>query len=436
MGRDESRPSGSELTRVLRERLGSEWLEDAGPEYAVGPARPETLAKPRSLEEVRELVAVCRSLGLALVPWGSGTHQHVGNAPSRLDVVLSTRDLSGIVDHDPADLTVTVRAGTTLAELASMLRPSGQWLPLDPPAPDRVTVGGMIAADLNGGLRFSHGRVRDWVLGLTFVDGVGRVVRGGGRVVKNVAGYDIPKLLVGSYGSLGPVVEATFQVRPLPACDRTFGVSAPSLEDAFRYATDIFDGPCSPLALDVLDAGAAAGLGLGKDPFVVVRLGGETREVEMQRDGMASFLRGLAPLEPAQCAALRDFTLRGPGSWGARFAVSPRELVHVALRAEEEASRFGLPLYLRVHFGTGVGFVRLSAESSKEVEAALGYLRWLRFLCRRFGGFCVYEQLPADCKALVDPWGPLDATLELMRGVKAALDPRRIFNPGRYCGGL
>src|SRR5581483_1573581 len=183
---------------------------------AVAGVAPRRVVRPASVDEVRAAVREAGARHDCLVALGRGGHRDLGGPPSRLDLVVRLDALDRIVDHQAGDMTVTVEAGCPLAAVQSVLAGAGQWLPLDPPRPDATTIGGLVAADLSGPLRASQGTVRDLLLGIAVVGADGALVRGGGRVVKNVAGYDLPKLHVGAFGTLGIVVEATFKVRPRP----------------------------------------------------------------------------------------------------------------------------------------------------------------------------------------------------------------------------
>ena len=203
---------------------------------AIGGVVPEAVATPATRAALVECVREAGDAGAALVPLGLGAHRDLGHAPARYDLALSTRELAAIVDYAPADMTVTVESGVTLAALDVLLTSHGQWLPLDPPLPARTTVGGLLAADLSGPLRASQGRVRDYVLGIAMVTADGRETRAGGRVVKNVAGYDLMKLMVGSLGTLAVITEATLKVRPRPEVTRVIELALADRDAALALA--------------------------------------------------------------------------------------------------------------------------------------------------------------------------------------------------------
>jgi glycolate oxidase FAD binding subunit len=420
------------LAERLAAELGAEAVEtEAGRlrALAVDGLVPAVLATPSSQSEVAQAVAAVEDAGAALIPRGSGTHVHVGNPPERYDVALCTRRLARVVRHEAADMTVTVEAGVTLAELAAALRPAGQWLPLDPPRPAEVTVGGLVAADLNGSLRLAHGKVRDYLLGVRAVVGGGTLVRGGGQVVKNVAGYDLPKLLIGSCGTLGVIVEATFKVRPLPAAQMWLAGGCDTLALAGERALALLDGPLAPYAVDVCDARAASSLGLPPRAHVLVRLGGEVAEVQRQRQRLHELLPDAEEVADAVAGAAPELSLTGAVS--ARLSLLPGDLAARLEAIEREARAFGVETRLLAHAGSGV--LRLQIEAA---QSPLPYLHWLRFLARQHGGHLFVERLPAEHKREIDVWGEPPAPLELQRRVKQALDPRLVFSPGRFAGRL
>src|SRR3990172_741034 len=170
--------------------------------FAVDGLTPQAAVAPASYEQAAEVMRYAHAEGLAVIPWGGGTHIHVGNLPRRYDIALSLSRLNAVVEHEPADLTTTVQAGMTLSELQGRLGAAGQLLPLDPPGGERATIGGILATNASGPWRHAFGGARDMTIGLRVVTAEGRITRAGGRVVKNVAGYDLCKLYIGSLGTL------------------------------------------------------------------------------------------------------------------------------------------------------------------------------------------------------------------------------------------
>ncbi|MEW6271592.1 MAG: FAD-binding oxidoreductase, partial [Thermodesulfobacteriota bacterium] len=269
------------------------------PDDAVDGLVPARVVRPVSLGAARDAVRNAARAGEALVASGRGRHLAVGGAPQRLDVLLTLDRLDRVREHAAADMTVTAEAGCTLAALDATLATVGQWLPLDPPAPDATTVGGLIAANLSGPLRASQGTVRDLLLGLRWIGPDGALVSGGGRVVKNVAGYDLPKVHVGALGTLGVVAEATFKLRPRPERERALLLGCDDAASAVAAALAVRDA-VEPAWLEI-----ASGTVVGVDaPFAVA---GGFLGVEAEVEAAVARARAAALAAPATVvAALGD----------------------------------------------------------------------------------------------------------------------------------
>lgn len=229
--------------------------------YVVEGRTPEAAVFPGSVEEVAAVVGLAAEAALPVTPWGGGTAASVGMPAARAGLVLGFSRLNRLVEHEPGDLTATVEAGMTVAALQSALRSRGQWLSLDPPDAERATVGGVLSTNASGPRRHLYGTARDLLIGVTVVTAAGAVVKGGGKVVKNVAGYDLPKLFIGSYGTLGIIVEATVKLRPLPDDERLVGVGFDRLKDGGAAVRALMASDLIPNAVELLDAAAAAGPG-------------------------------------------------------------------------------------------------------------------------------------------------------------------------------
>ena len=280
---------------------------------------PDAAVFPGTVEEVRAVLELASAEGVPMIPWGGGTASAVGTPPARAGVVLGLRRLTRLIEHEPGDLTVTAEAGITVAALQAALGGRGQWLSLDPPEAERATLGGAIATNAAGPRRQLYGTVRDLLIGITVVTGDGAVVRGGGKVVKNVAGYDLPKLFVGSYGTLGVIVEATLKLRPRPEQERLFAVAFDRLKDTGAAARAILASDLIPVTLDLLDAEASRALGLAAIPTLAVGFDGLAEQVAWQAEELR---RVTAPLGGHSVASLDDADV-GPAADG-----SPRGVPH------------------------------------------------------------------------------------------------------------
>ena len=357
---------------------------------------------------------------LVIVPSGLGAHLDVGGVPARVDLLLRLDRLARIVDHQAADMTVTVEPGCPLAALDATLAARGQWLPLDPPRAVRTTVGGLLAANLSGPLRATQGTVRDLLLGIRVVGGGGALVSGGGRVVKNVAGYDLPKLHVGALGTLGVIVESTFKVRPRPAHEEALVVPCRDAADASALASALLDVDAPPLWLEIEgghDGGAAVAIGLA----------GIEEEVAAARDAAERLAAGREVRRVDDVAPLRARLVDLDGAAVVRIGVLPRDVggVLADVLAAGAALRFG------AHAANGV--VRVGIRDAADVASLV---RTMRPAVAARGGSLVVERAVPAVKQAVDVWGEVGPGLALMRGVKAALDPAGVFAVGRFVGGI
>ncbi len=401
---------------------------------AVDGVVPPLVVRPGSVDEVRACVAAAATSRAALVASGLGAHLDVGGPPSRLDVLLKLDRLSRVLDHQAGDMTVTVEAGCPLGELAHALAVAGQWLPLDPSRPATTSIGGLIAADLSGPLRASQGRVRDLLLGIRVVGADGALVSGGGRVVKNVAGYDLPKLHVGALGTVGVIVEATFKVRPRPAREEAVRLATTSPREAVDIALTLLDDPqVVPYWLEVVGSGVLNGDGAGT---VVVGVAGIPEEVAHARERVleTARARGVDAVTVADGEALRLRHGAFPGEPVAavlRASTLPTDVGDFMERAESSARKADAQMRATAHAANGV--VRLAVA---QPDAVASLVAALRPALEARGGSFVVERASPSVKASLDVWGDAGPGLPLMRRLKEAFDPAGILAPGRFVGGL
>jgi glycolate oxidase FAD binding subunit len=233
--------------------------------YVVDGRTPVAVVFPGSIDEVRAVLLQAGEGSVPVTPWGGGTAVSVGASPSKLGIVLNLSRMSQLLEHEPGDLTATVQAGITVRTLQTALGERGQWLSLDPPDADVATMGGVLSANAAGSRRHLYGTARDVLIGVTVVCADGAVIRGGGKVVKNVAGYDLPKLFVGAYGTLGVIVEATVKLRPRADVEVLLASSFRSLKDCGLAVRQLLVSDLIPSAVDVLDGEAAGALGLSRE---------------------------------------------------------------------------------------------------------------------------------------------------------------------------
>ncbi|MFC4059431.1 FAD-binding oxidoreductase [Planomonospora corallina] len=419
-------------------------VRDAGPGDEVAGVAPRWVALPASTGEVAALLRVSAAHDLAVVPAGGRTKLHWGNPPERCDLLLDTRRLDGVPEHAAGDLVVRVQAGVTLDALATVLAGHGQELALDPLLAG-ATVGGTLATAVAGPRRLRYGTPRDLLIGVTVVLADGTVARSGGKVVKNVAGYDLGKLLAGSYGTLGVVTEAVFRLHPLPAARRWLTADLPALPPRDAPGGDGAGGaPVGPGGPMTPGAAASALAASQSEPSAVeldwtapggtftvsalVESGSAGTAVEARARAVQDLLGGAGP-----CASAGQ----APAWWGEapgggillELRVPPAAVDH-ALRAVAER---GLPARVRGSLDSAVLHVALPAETGPAEFAA--FVSGVRGAVGPLGGRLTVLAAPPELARPVDRWGPV-GTLPLMRRIKERFDPGRRLSPGRLAGGV
>jgi glycolate oxidase FAD binding subunit len=392
---------------------------------------PARVHQPADVADVCRIVAAARERSEALVASGLGRHLDVGAPPSRLDALLRLDRLDRVLAYEPADMTVTVEAGCKLSALVRTLAEAGQWLPIDPPCPEQTTVGGLVAANLSGPLRASQGTVRDALLGIAVVGDAGVIHRGGGRVVKNVAGYDLPKVHVGALGTLGVIVEATFKVRPRFASEAAVVIEVPDLAAACDLALRLRDA-IEPSWLELVHPASMLG-GECSGSLVVVGAGGAPAWVEEACARMIATAAGCRATHHVDGAALRGSLatlLVRPTAAIIRVATLVTEVRSFVVPALHALEQSGVAVDLTVHAANGIS--RLGVGRAEQVGAVLDHLR-----ARAPEGVpVVLERGTPEAKAGLDIWGGVRSGQALMAGVKRAFDPADGFAPGRFVAGL
>jgi glycolate oxidase FAD binding subunit len=413
--------------------------ESEATEFTIAGRAPRTAVFPGSLDALCEVMAAADAGELAVAPYGGGTQIGIGAAPSRLDAVIVTRRLNRLVDYQPDDMTVTVEAGMPVTELQATLAERGQFLPLDPPLAGLATIGGTVAANASGPWRCAYGASRDWLIGVRVVAPDGRIVKGGGRVVKNVAGYDLCKLYTGSLGTLGVLAELTFKVMPRPEAVGLVAVPL-RLEQAEPLLAAIMDSDLAPSALELFLAGAdPTGTAAESGAALLARFDGPQEAVDWQRaelESMAAHAGAalhLSPLTPNHWELVRDWA-GGDWSWLAMAGSTSSAVAPLAEAGVQTGETAGIPLEIAARAATGV--VYYGARGPLAPESARELTERLRGEAAARGGSLVVLKAAPELREDLDVWGPQGPQLRLMQGIKAQLDPKAIMNPGRFVGGI
>jgi glycolate oxidase FAD binding subunit len=433
MGATSSVVNSSLLREQLSALTGPEYVRQAAATDAVSGIAPTWIVAPGSEQEVSAVLQLANEAGLAVIPRGGGSKLEWGNPPRRADLVLSLERLNRIEEHAWADLTVTVQAGCTVQALQQTLAQHKQRLAIDPLWPARATVGGVLSANDTGAMRLCFGALRDLVIGITLVLPDGTIAKSGGKVVKNVAGYDLPKLTTGASGTLGIITRAIFRVHPLPANKQTLSIRAETLDEMQRVILALLGSNVTFSAIQVRAASTAASV-------IDVAL-------ECTEAGLPSQVDRIAGLASPALAAPEDVNVwsarqnlwlsETTGSNGGaqesavvKISVLPSAIQNTLAVIEKwTAAQKGS--WRAVIQATGIGWVSLQADAAQ----IRGLLDQLRRQIEGEGGSLVVQRLPSSAQGL-DVWGTPGDALPLMRALKEQFDPKGILNPGRYVGGI
>ena len=412
-----------ELTAVV----GPEHLRPATPEDAVEAVQPTGVIAPGTAQEVAQVLRYCNSAGLTIIPRGGGTQLGLGNRPHQADFILSLERLNRVIEHAWGDMTVTVEAGCTIGKLQRVLQEHGQQLAADPMQPERATVGGVLATAESGTLRIRYGAIRDLVLGVEMALPDGSVIKAGGKVVKNVAGYDLTKLAIGSLGTLGVITRAVFRLHPIPVATATYSATVTTPSEASKLVLAILD---SHLVYTGLQIHARC----ADQVFVHVRLEGIP---ESLLDQYAKLGRIAGDHKFAECAgdvwtARQKLFVNASSSVICKCCVLPSQIGSLCNALFQQAEQEELAVKL-VAQGTGLAEVRLDAAGQQPLMTVL---RALRSEVDRLEGTMTVSQCPVAMKDELDVWGTVKDALPLMHRIKQKFDPGQTLNPGRFVGGI
>lgn len=393
---------------------------------------PAAVAYPTTEAELAAIMACADKHRWRVMPCGSGSKLSWGGLGDGVDLIVSTARLNQVIDHAVGDMTLTAQAGAKLADLVPQLAQHNQFLAIDPAYPDRATLGGIVATADTGALRQRYGGLRDMLIGISFVRGDGQVAKAGGRVVKNVAGYDLMKLMTGAYGTLGIISQLTFRLYPGQEVSKTVVISgaAGSVESLM---TALRRSPLTPVAMDLLSPGLAARLGCGEPVALLARFQSIAPGVDEQVTALLAMVGGdlsSQVLEGDQdeaiwaraCDALFPGSTASPDAVVAKVGVLPAQAVTWLDQLPPGS-------LARIHGGSGIGTVRLAAASADVVET-------LRSRCTAAKGYLTLLEAPPALKKSVDVWGYGGNSLPVMKAIKAEFDPHRLLSPGRFVGGL
>jgi glycolate oxidase FAD binding subunit len=393
---------------------------------------PECIAYPTTVEELSEIMACAHQHRWRVLPLGSGSKLKWGGLAQGIQLGISTERLNRLIDHADGDLTVTAEAGMKLADLQLLLAKAGQFLALNP-AYATATLGGIIATADSGALRHRYGGVRDMLLGIEFVRADGAIAKAGGRVVKNVAGYDLMKLFTGSWGTLGILTQVTFRVYPIPEASETVVLTGSTSQIA-QAAETLLASALTPTAVELLAASSSKRLNLGDGLALIARfqsipVGVAEQAGQLAKVGEALGLTVARLSENSEAAlwnALRETweAIATTPTTTCKIGVMPSNAAVVLDKVDALMPDVELGL---VHAGSGLGLLRFGSAA-----ASSSRLQEIRKLCQVQGGFLSILEAPMALKQQVDVWGYAGNALHLMQGIKRQFDPENLLSPSRF----
>ena len=453
----------------MQTRFSAQWADLVGLDaiapdrelslYAIDGVTPQAVVRSAGRAELAGLLRQASAEGLAVFPRGGGTQMALGNRPDRVDLIIDLTRMRRVLDYQPADMTVTVESGITLTALQEELASAGKYVPLEAPFPGRATVGGILSTASTGPLAHAYGPPRDWLIGIGVLSADGVETKAGGKVVKNVTGYDLNKLYTGALGTLGIIVEATLKVAPLQPESGAIVGYFPSLEAAINAGTGLLDLPAAPMAY--VATGPQGGRPIyrlghesselayfagrfqpGTDAIAagIAFYSGRAQAAKRRIDDSTAFLKqagavDVSLLDSGQADAVRQWLTdmawdsESPPTLAMKIAAPRRSIAPLAAACLDIGGA-------AVVADPGFGALRLLWWNGPSGESLPACIRSARDAARAHGGTAVVEQLAAPLKDGIDVWGEEPDSIGVMRRIKQQFDPAGLLNPGRFIGGL
>ncbi|NQU04226.1 MAG: FAD-binding oxidoreductase [Syntrophaceae bacterium] len=447
------------LTLSLREIAGEANVIDDPEklkEYAVDGKVPGAVVSPGSIEASSKILAYAHAKKLTVMPRGKGTKMTMGNPPAReIDIVISSLRLNKVTDYDTGNLTLSAQSGLTLGEVQEMLAKEGKgyFLPMDPPFTEGATLGGIVAVNASGPSRYLYGSARDLILGIKLVSPDGYIVVSGGKVVKNVTGYDMNKLHIGALGTLGFICEVTFRLLPLPEEAATLLIPFKTLDKAGSFIREMVHSSYIPSFIEIIDGASASKFSSalnvtdGNGYVVAVGLEGVSEAVERQVSDIGNMGKERGAVEAITlkgegrdsfAKALRDYSLYLNKDYPnlivlkSNFTISG--FMEMIEKSERLAEKAGFTVANVCHAGNGIlySYLLIGDEFESKVGAAAEMIEKLREEAVKFSGGLVVESTPTLLKEKVSVWGGMRGDYAVMRSLKDTIDPKGIFCPGRF----
>ncbi len=432
-------PSGvvewQNLDRAFKQQISRSLQSNHTPSHVIYPATAEQLSGAIAFaHKHNHHVLVC----------GAGSKLAWGNPTENVQLVVSTQRLNRLIEHAQGDLTVTVEVGMRFADLQATLAKSGQFLAIDPAYADTATIGGIVATGNTGSLRHRYNSVRDMCIGISFVRSDGELVKAGGRVVKNVAGYDLMKLLTGSYGTLGAIAQVTFRLYPLAAASATVVLSGNATAIS-QVRSEILMSSLTPTRLDLLSGSVVDKLGINSDGDrglgLAARFDSITKSTTQQSDRLAELAKSLDLKVTNIEDSDRFWTQLQDCFWQVgdvdktiicKLGVLPTEAGNILEAIAAMATNLpNLTIYAQIHASSGLGVLRCNFSTQVVPQSAITLMGEIRNLAEKTGGFLSLLEAPSPISQKVDVWGYTGNALSVMQELKQKFDPQNILNPDR-----
>jgi glycolate oxidase FAD binding subunit len=447
----------SDSIKEIYNIVGSSNIFDESQElenYSVEGKAPRIVVSPNTKEEISEILKIANRESLSVIPWGGGTKIGIGNKPNRADIILSTNRLNRIIEHSDSDLVATTECGIKLTEFQTALKEKNQSLPIDPPHVERgATIGGIIATSDSGPRRLrygtAHGTMRQLVLGIKIIRPDGEIAKAGAKVVKSVAGYDIPKLFVGSLGTLGIIIEATLRLYTIPEHSLSCVAGFSSIQTAHATALSILNSSLTPTCLELVSLSLAESLStklelnVKKNAYIlairfesvekaVKNQAAKSKEICSNNKGQGLIVEG--DIEEKFWYEITEFPwIKDKNKTVVcKTSVLIKDVPILLEKLEDLSKKTGIEILASARAGNGVLIISLDGDTPNLLQAT----RSLREQVSSLNGNMVIQHAPRSIKSEIDVWGEIGSSLKLMKRLKSQFDPNGIMNPGRFVGGI
>ena len=419
-------------------------------EYCIDGIRPRCAVFPDTTEKVSEIMKLASKDRLSIIPGGGGTKLHIGNIPSSFDVLLSLKKLNKMLYYNPDDLVATCEAGMRVSDFNGEVSENGLWLPIDPPFADSCTLGGVTASDSSGMLRQRYGKIKNMITGMKIVFPDGSIVKSGSRLVKNSAGYNLARLLAGSYGTLGIITEINIKLEPKCGYEKNAVLGFDDLSDFTGFAYKVRESFLIPSYIECVSASFADAINNGElEKFrenkymCLIGFKGFAAAVDWQMEqikkmGAEYNCRRMDFTEEtanALSSGIRDFPSIFSDYLIIKTAVPVSEFAGVMSGIAGVMRDSGVDNIIVSHFGSGVIYSIIPLEENISEDTIAGFIRGIMFCSDCLDGSTVVERAPLNVKKSVSVWGKTD-NITLMKKIKERFDPQNLMSPGRFAGGI